>query len=104
MRKLLLRQGDVLFIKDGKKDAKATVKAEKPIVALGESSGHFHGFTGGATVLTRPGTPSWGRHVEIEVPDTIKHQEHKPIPFEPGSYEVRHQRTYSRVGMRRVTD
>ena len=106
MNKIYARHGDVGFLlpEESKKDTKATQKAEKPTVALGEATGHHHTFSGGATVLERPETPTWGRHVEIEIPDEIKHQEHNPIPFEPGSYEIRHQRIYSRVGMRRVQD
>jgi len=101
--KIYARHGDVAFIK-GKNDKKFTKKKDKK-VALGEVTGHSHQFLmDGVDVLVDVSQPNWGRALEVESPVVITHEEHKPIPFEPGEYVVRHQRTYSSVGLSKVLD
>jgi len=102
--KIYARHGDVAFIKAKKLPKKGLKKKEDQTVALGEATGHHHTFQGGAAVMINPLVKDFGRTVEIEEPTEIHHQEHKPIPFEPGAYVIRHQRIFSDVGISKVLD
>ena len=101
--KIYARHGDVAFIK-AKPDKKLTKKQDKK-VALGEVTGHSHQFKGdGVTVLIDKVNPDWGLGLIVESPSEITHEEHNPIPFEPGEYIVRHQRTFSDIGIFKILD
>lgn len=102
--KIYARHGDVAFIKAKNKNKSLVTKKDKK-VALGEVTGHSHQFLmDGVKVLVDASQPNWGRALEVEIPVEITHEEHKAIPFEPGSYVVRHQRTFSDVGINKVLD
>lgn len=56
-------------------------KLERAILALGESTGHFHEAHGEGVALYEDGV--------LEVPHgaEVTHQEHAPIMVPPGTYE-----------------
>jgi hypothetical protein len=111
-RKQLLRQGDVLLVPVAQlPEAAVEVASEQGTIVLaeGEATGHAHVVPScGARLLRwqeRPATRALGGggtavatflHVDGTAPVAVTHEEHDPIPLEPGVYEVRRQREYLR--------
>ncbi len=102
----MFRQGDLLITKvnripDGCK--KINSEDGKLIVARGEKTGHHHSFDDdGSVALLDPPTKFWGdwdgqitgKVVQVTKKTELVHQEHDPIPLEPGYYEIRYQRQH----------
>jgi hypothetical protein len=93
------RQGDLLIIKIDRLPEDA-VPARTLVLAEGEATGHAHRLTRGQVFTT----PGGGLYFESGEEMTLGHEEHGPLNFQPGVYEVRRQREYSPKGSREVLD
>ena len=96
------RQGDVLFIDcpalpDGLK------KREGAVVALGEATGHSHRFDDTSAVALYD-APDGLMYADVKTETKIVHEEHGPISFRPGVYQIRRQREYTPQAPRIVWD
>ena len=100
----MYRHGDVLLIRrDDEPAAETELPETEVIVAEGEITGHAHRVRGAGVALRDLGAGS----LRLDVPrgGTIRHEEHHAIVLEPGTYEVRHQRTQTQPGVwERVLD
>lgn len=96
------RQGDLLFVKHDKK-VTGLKKAQDMIVAHGEVTGHSHQVAenDGVAVLENE---KGDKFVESQTEWQVVHDEHGPISFGEGFWEVRRQREYSPEAIRRVVD
>jgi len=84
----MYRQGDLLFIKIDEPGDKVIRRTTKDILRS-SLTGHSHTLTDG--FVWESG--NLGRfYVEVPNGAQVVHQEHRPIPLEPGWYEVRRQR------------
>lgn len=107
-----LRQGDILLVPVKKvPDGLHEIPREdgKIVLAEGEVSGHLHAIKApGATFLTKDlGSPE-DRYLVVDVIEEaeritaeaveLTHPEHDTVVLEPGAYEVRRQREYSKAG------
>jgi hypothetical protein len=98
---MMWRQGDLLFIK------RVAVKKDLPqattnVLAWGEVTGHKHSVEGNSVVVYDGENGSkW-----IAGPDgfVVSHDEHDPIRFGGGIYEMIRQREYSPEAIRMVAD
>ncbi len=85
---VMKQQGDVIVMRIPKdKMPKDGVKVPGSVLAEGEVTGHFHGFEKNVKVMEKDGI----KYFEISkmMGETkLKHQEHKPVNFEPGCYAV----------------
>ena len=86
MKKIIAIEGDLVFYKINKIPTKAKKRNDKVLV-YGESTGHSHRITNGDVY-------DYEDRVLFSIPSyaEIVHEEHKPIPFEKGEYEVIRQR------------
>lgn len=113
-------QGDVIAVKIDKMP-KGLKKIKGSIVALGEHSGHTHGFYDDATMVvdkiyskdvqTTKNVNLFEdemhiTYAEILSPVFLKHNEHDPIKFDPGLYKIGIVRefNYEEMESRRVVD
>lgn len=91
MIKKSAHQGDV-YVKAAKlPDNLQLTESEngKTILALGEATGHHHRFEQDNVKMYHSNDNSGRRFIVIEgKPATLFHEEHAPIEFSPGSYEV----------------
>lgn len=109
--KMIFRQGDVLLelvsrIPDGAKDV---TDEQRIVLAYGEVTGHAHAVYEPITKKTPAGKARmWDagaeRFLQVVEKTALKHEEHAPVPLEPGIYRVVHQREYSPEEIRRVAD
>lgn len=86
----MYRQGDLLFIGiDEPEDEDKVSRRTTKDILHSSLTGHSHTLTDGFVWET----DSPGRFY-VQVPNGAQavHQEHRPIPLEPGWYEVRRQR------------
>ena len=84
------RQGDLLIVKvKGIPDG--AVKQKNRVLAEGEITGHMHELDSGE--VYEKGGILYFRVAENQR-STLKHQEHGPLTFEPGTYKVIRQREY----------
>jgi hypothetical protein len=94
------RQGDLLIVPIDSLPAGLHPKEDR-ILAEGEGTGHVHELFGG-DVYTKD------EFVLFSVPRgsgaILKHPEHFPLVFEPGTYKVIRQREYRPQGWRHVSD
>lgn len=103
-------QGEVLFVKvDKLPDGVNPVKAEngKLIVAHSET-GHHHWMNAAAATLYQTDDPMVS-YLEVKDQDTdLIHDRsfdtHENLRFDPGIYQVRHQREHTPDGWRAVQD
>ena len=101
----IFRQGDVLIervdtaIPAGAEKVKPD--AGRVILAYGEVTGHAHALDSRLAQMYR-----WegDELIEVKKGAVITHEEHAPIPLEPGVYRIRHQREYHPQELRRVED
>jgi hypothetical protein len=91
----LFRQGDV-YVEDLKVIPEGGRRRDSPVLFLGEATGHAHRFepADAADVL------ELGNQLYLRVvsPLQIVHEEHGPIPLDPGLYRVWRQREYTSAG------
>lgn len=106
---VLLRQGDVLLVPVPGLPPVADARTENTglvdgrlILAEGEATGHAHAIEGPGATLVSVGPP-WGRwgsrgmtrtYLVVSEPQTVRHEEHDPLPVGVGVYEVRRQCEY----------
>ena len=108
------RQGDLLIRKIDELP-KGAREVKSRILAEGEATGHAHVLDRGQ-VYGRLGRlsremdreegsmalrelPITTRYFRLNERGTLSHQEHAPLSFEPGLYEVRRQRQFEPKGM-----
>lgn len=101
----IFRQGDVLVqrvdtpIPQGAEKVK--LDAGRVVLAYGEVTGHAHAIPGKlASMYTWQGDTL----LEVRKPTALTHEEHAPIPLEPGTYRVVRQREYHPEELRFVAD
>ena len=92
-------QGDIHFTRIDTIPVGATKKVGK-IVAEGESTGHAHRFMDTDTIELYKYEKRL--FVRVLAPATIIHDEHNPIPFEKGDYEIKRQREYQSGNMVKI--
>ena len=90
-----VRQGDLLLTKIDTKKGKAvkqTVENGRLVLLRGEQTGHAHTVEADKATLK-----SWEDILMLEVKEDteLTHDEHNPIPLDPGVYEVRTQRRFN---------
>jgi hypothetical protein len=91
MAKKLWRHGDVLIEEVAELPADAIVRLG-PVLAHGEVTGHSH-----RVEMPDHAEVWWVRdtmYLRVLAPTRIVHEEHRPIPLEPGVYRVWQQREY----------
>lgn len=95
----MYRHGDVLLIRRDDVTTKEGRQAEV-VVAEGEVTGHAHRVRGEAVQLREQQGRTFAGRLLLDVPrgGVITHEEHRTIVLEPGTYEVRHQRTLTSSG------
>lgn len=104
------RHGDVLLLKI-EKLPEGGKPLPKPVLALGEVTGHSHHMEGGTAVLYE--VPSFDLEAfDLEVTKVLRvaeesylrHEEHKALAIPAGDYAVIIQREYSPSGWTYVAD
>jgi len=118
MKRFQACQGDVM-VESCAPSAIKGLKPTKPVLALGEATGHHHRFdneTGEKRALGfykegDTGEPIAGGGVLAQfikitdgAPVSLVHEEHGPIAFDPGTYKKIQQVEYSPEEIRRVED
>lgn len=107
----VMRQGDVLLVPVKAVPGTATKqrKTRRTVLAEGEATGHAH-------VIESPDVRLYEvieegdvaemrqRFLEVEAEVALDHDEHATITVQPGLYEIRRQREYTPVEIRRVAD
>ena len=91
MIKKQAHQGDVFVKKAMLPEECKIVEPEngKTILALGEATGHHHRFEEKHVKMYHANDNSGRRFIVIEgKPATLYHEEHAPIEFAPGTYEI----------------
>ena len=84
-------QGDVYVKASALPEGLTEVAPEngKTILALGEATGHHHRFEQDNVKMYHANDNSGRRFIVIsEKPATLFHEEHAPIEFAPGTYEI----------------
>lgn len=106
----MVRQGDVLVLPIAELPAnigKMEPEGGRLILARGEATGHHHSiaFSDRVAMFREDGSGS-GLFLTVggTSPVALEHQEHSALKIEPGSYEVRIQRTMVSGLVRRATD
>jgi hypothetical protein len=89
------RQGDVYFTRISRAPAGRPLAPEagRLILARGEVTGHHHSVPAGAGTLTLD--EGGIMYLTIAQLTAVEHQEHAPVPLEPGIYRVTRQREYA---------
>lgn len=98
----MVRQGDVLLVPV----EQAPVDVEpveldrgRIVLAHGEATGHAHVVEGeAAELVSAAGAEELYLLVHGETPALLRHDEHDPIPLDPGAYRVVRQREYAPSG------
>lgn len=101
--KVHYRQGDVLIIKTDKNVPEGLVRTKKCTLAFGEVTGHHHTIERGA-IGYAPKDTDMVDFFQVEKETDLVHQDHGPIKFEEGNYEVIKQSEYTPGEFRRVAD
>jgi hypothetical protein len=98
-KRIMHRQGDVLFLKVADLPV-ALIEHKSDVLVEGEVTGHAHRLTEGQIWQTREGELFLRTGAESQ----IVHEEHAPIALEPGYWQVIRQREYSPEELRWVRD
>lgn len=103
---LAARQGDVLLLAISKDEIPKGLIPCKPVLALGEVTGHSHTMACGTESVE-----CWASQIEglaeyMAVYETspLTHQEHSKIDVAPGYYKVIRQTEYTPEALRNVAD
>lgn len=106
----LIRQGDVpLILLDSKPEPRSHLtETNKKVIRKGEHGGvHKLADTSKAVIVEDRGLENqlFGTYVHVLEPTELVHTtSHRPLPLEPGWYEVREQREWIGNESRRVQD
>lgn len=88
----LVAQGDILLRRiDAMPENIAISKRDngRVVLAYGEATGHAHAFTEDHVTMYHANDNSNRRFLAVmEKPATLFHEEHLPIAFDPGVYEI----------------
>lgn len=109
---MIVRQGDVLFVRRGTRVRKYDGSPFKPtavglsptfdgVVLKGEATGHAHVVLEGTVYVDESGTC---RLVEASPETTLSHEDHGKDFLEVGKWDVIRQREYDPEGNRPVVD
>jgi len=101
MRRVMYRQGDLLFVKIDKIPRKGLVRIDDNIIVMGEATGHAHRLIGGELYK------DWRRgeiYIVVKTTAKVVHEEHAPIILEKGFWRVIRQREYRPNGWDFVLD
>lgn len=104
-KKRVFRQGDVLlqFVDELPKGARDITPEDRIVLAYGEVTGHAHAVYPEVEVIDGKETKKlpaklWDagaeRFIQVMEKTALKHEEHAPIPLDPGVYKVIRQREY----------
>jgi len=109
--KQILRQGDVLLelVAALPKGAKDVSPEGRIVLAYGEVTGHAHAVypetqRAPAKMPARLWDAGAERFLQVVEKTALRHEEHAPVPLEPGIYKVTTQREYHPEELRRVAD
>ncbi len=97
------RQGDVLLVKVDALPAGAELQEveDRIVLAYGEVTGHAHAVGLEGAKLYRSNGDDL---LKVHTATALVHEEHSPIPLDPGVYKVVRQREYTPQEIRRVSD
>ncbi|HEU5378635.1 MAG TPA: hypothetical protein VFV38_24710 [Ktedonobacteraceae bacterium] len=98
-KRVMHRQGDVLFVKVADLPAEL-VERKSDVLVEGEATGHAYRLTEGQVWQTQEGV----LFLSAVTGSKIVHEEHAPIELEPGYWQVIRQREYSPKETRWVRD
>ncbi len=108
---VLIRQGDVMFVRLLKLPAGERKKRDNGTVAYGEVTGHSHTLAVEDKKIAEVLEIGDGLFVHVSKSGGIRlggatfvHEEHGPVTLAPGYYEIRIQREYSPEAIRNVID
>jgi hypothetical protein len=106
---IMFRQGDVFLTKvstipvDCKEEDLS--KDSRLVLAYGEVTGHAHAIPRDPETKVLP-VRAWSsgaeRFIHVMEKTALKHEEHAPIPLEPGIYKVGNQVEYTPAEIRRI--
>lgn len=98
------RQGDVLIERIDRvpDDVQKQKAGERVILAHGEATGHAHEIDSSAADAWKSGDQTVAIKTKRAV--QVTHQEHAPIPLQPGIHKITRQREYSPEAIRNVAD
>lgn len=100
MKKDCYRHGDVVIVPTSK--TIQGVEQEKPILALGEVTGHSHQITQGIAKVFKFDEKMY---LKVTSPYALlRHEEHKEIKLPQGDYEVFIQQEWKEDGWAKVID
>ncbi len=90
------RQGDVLIVPIGEDDVTVVsswqIEEGRTVLAFGEATGHAHAIYDRTTESVR--TANDELFLRVVEPTEVRHEEHAPVPLEPGLWRVVRQREY----------
>lgn len=96
---MMKRQGDILVEKvsvDISSMKEVERDAGRVVLAYGEATGHAHAFKDDHVKMFSANDNSGRRFIVISKnPAILYHEEHAPLTFDPGIYEVIRQREWS---------
>lgn len=95
----MFRQGDVLITRIARLPEGLNAR-QSGIILAGEVTGHAHRLAQGRVLEDAHGA------LFLEVPQRtqVVHEEHRPLPLEPGSYRITRQREYTPEAIREIED
>jgi hypothetical protein len=92
----IYRQGDVLLIEatlpDGEAHEIARADDGRLVLAYGEATGHHHAIAEPDALLLQGADGT--RYLWVDAPVQLRHEEHRPIPLQPGVFKIVIQREY----------
>lgn len=101
----MYRQGDLLLVSVETIDSAATPvardRAQRLVLAEGESTGHAHVVLAPDVALVEARRV---RYIQSPKPFEITHEEHAPLRLPAGTFRVVHQREYAPEAIRKVRD
>ena len=104
---MIYRQGDILLVAtadaaEGEPLPRDPVRGV--VLAVGESTNHFHRFTDEHVELRDPRTRATRHLTVVKTEARLLHEEHAPITITPGHYDLPQQMEYRPTELRRVAD
>jgi hypothetical protein len=95
----MFRQGDVLITRLARLPEGLNERQSKIILA-GEVTGHAHRLVQGRVLEDARGA----LFLEVLQQTQVGHEEHRPLPLEPGFYQITRQRDYTPEAIREIED
>lgn len=101
----LWRQGDV-YIQAIEAIPAGVQRRGNLVLAHGEVTGHTHRVpdSAAATLFSRLDAEHGELFLDVRRPTTVIHDEHAPVPLDPGCYRIWRQREYTPEVIRTVLD